>query len=31
MDVPVRYPELFLAAEESTPRAYWSLLRYFNF
>ena len=31
MDAPVRYPELFLVAEESTPRAYWTLLRYFNF
>ena len=31
MDTPVRYPELFLVAEESTPRTYWTLLRYFNF
>jgi two-component system sensor histidine kinase PilS (NtrC family) len=31
MDAPVRYPELFLEADESTPRTYWTLLRYFNF
>jgi two-component system sensor histidine kinase PilS (NtrC family) len=30
MDVPVRYPELFLAPEQRTPQSFWTSLRYYN-
>jgi two-component system sensor histidine kinase PilS (NtrC family) len=30
MDVPVRYPELFLAPEQRAPQSFWTSLRYYN-
>lgn len=30
MEAPLRYPELFLAPQERTPRSFWISLRYFN-